>query len=100
MPLILARGYRMWGKFNPAVSLTSDKRLINEVTRIAITEVIAGAWFGTNALRKKLAKQVFAGLIITPLMNYAKGILSALAASFLALVVGGWPAIREIAAEK
>jgi hypothetical protein len=32
-------------------------------------------------------------------MNYAKGILSALAASFIALVVGCWPAIRDIATQ-
>jgi hypothetical protein len=33
-------------------------------------------------------------------MNYAKGVLSALAASLLALVVGLWPAIREISSQK
>ena len=33
-------------------------------------------------------------------MNCAKGILSALAASLLALVVGFWPAIQEIFSQK
>jgi hypothetical protein len=33
-------------------------------------------------------------------MNYAKGILSALAASFIALVLGCWPIFRELWTQK